>query len=81
MKNSDSFWSATFIGFHIGLIQQGGWIISILLLLIKTLLCLIVIVSDGKTTHVWKPLYISFTGLLIGLTLFILKFNKWIDEK
>lgn len=81
MKNNEWFWSSIFIGFHVGLITHGGWIFSVLLLLIKTLFYLMVIVSDGKTTHVWKPLYISFTGLAIGITLLIIKFNKWIDEK
>lgn len=81
MKNSEWFWCSMFVGFHAGLISQGGWITSILLLLIKTLLCLMVIVSDGKTTHVWKPLYISFLGLVIGIILLVLKFNKWVDKE
>ncbi len=84
MKNSDWFWCSAILGFHVGLIKQGhdGIFTSCIILLITSFICLFSIVANGvKTTEVWKPLFISFTGLIIGITLLIINFNKWVDKE
>jgi len=82
MKNNEWFWCAATLGFHVGLIKNNGVGLSIIILILTSFLCLLSIVDHGvKTTNIWKPLFISFTGLAIGITLLIIKFNKWIDGK
>lgn len=82
MKNSEKFYSLLLIIINIVLISLGEWIISLFLLLIPSIILLGGIITHNKrTTKIWKPLYISFLGIVIGIILLVLKFNKWIDKE
>jgi len=82
MKNSEKFYSLLLIILNVWLIYHGEWIFSLFLLLIPSIFLLMEIGSfNRRTTQIWKPLYISFLGIVIGVILLVLKFNKWIDGK
>lgn len=77
---SEILFSILFIIFYYWLFTLGndGIYIALTVLLIPTIIHIIQICDDDcETSKIWKPLYISYSGLLILLVLMSIKIKLW----